>query len=361
MRNPTHVIVGVLLAAAAILLFRDPLLAMVALWDVSPMYSYGYTVPPISAFLLWSRREDLRRQPVAPSRGWGLAVVIVVLAVLAIGQVAAIQVVQQLAFIGLIAGLVLYLFGPVHLQIAAPAIAYLLFMVPMWDGLTEPLHWPFQNNSAKLGVAIIQAAGIPVHREGTLITLPNVVMEVARECSGVNYLVAVLALAVPLAMLRLRKTWRRVVLIVSALIVAALANGLRVALIGALAYFEIGSPLHGPLHVLHGLFVAAIGYVVLFVGLRLFQEDEHDDASPLPPPVHVGSWRLAEAGGLTAVLLSLAFVGVIPQAQDVVLAQPLEALPMQLGTWNAPGEDAKASAFAAVWSNADHRLIRRYR
>jgi len=356
--------VGVLLGVATILLFRDSLTAMRALWDVSPMYSYGYTVPPISAFLLWWRRDELMGQPVTPSRLWGGAAMLASLSILAIGQIAAVQVIQQLAFIGLIAGVVLYLFGRVHLQIAAPAIAYLLFMVPMWDAFTEPLHWPFQNNSAQLGVAIIQRLGIPVHREATLITLPNVVMEVARECSGVNYLIAVLALAVPLSLLRLRQAWRRVALITASLVVAALSNGLRVALIGVLAYLEIGSPLHGPLHMLHGLFVAAIGYVVLFVGLRLLQEpDEEVPSKSVAPVLPTGSWRRGEATGLAALLLALVFVGGIPQTHEIVLAQPLEALPQQLGTWSAmppsPG-DARAVSFTAVWSNADQRLTRRY-
>ena len=43
----------------------------------------------------------------------------------------------------------------------------------------------------------------------------------ARACSGVNYLVAVLALGLPLAYLYLRSSWRRAVLIASALLIAA--------------------------------------------------------------------------------------------------------------------------------------------
>lgn len=365
MRKPLDAGIGLLLTAGALLLFRDSLSAMVALWDVSPMYSYGYTVPPISAFLLWSKRQQFIRQTIAPSRGLGAVVMAGAVAVLAIGQIAAVQVVQQLAFIVLVVGLVLYLFGRRHLRIAAPALAYLLFMVPMWDALTESLHWPFQNNSAKLGVAMMQGIGIPVHREGTLISLPNVLLEVARECSGVNYLIAVVALALPLAWLRLHQTWRRIALVVASLVVAALANAIRVALIGTLAYLEIGSPLHGPLHVLHGLFVAAAGYVVLFAGLHILRERE----APTPrvasaPAVATGSWHRAEAGGLAGVLLALALVGASPQTHDAVLAHSLDTLPVQLGTWNSIAplpEDSKPSSFPAVWSNADQRLVRRYR
>ena len=116
---------------------------------------------------------------------------------------------------------------------------------------------------------ILQLVGVPAYHEGVTLHLPTITLEVARACSGVNYLIAVLALGLPLGYLYLPSLPRRAILIVSAVIIAAVSNSLRVALIGMLAYWEIGSPLHGPFHVLHGLFVSGIGYVVLFAGLRM--------------------------------------------------------------------------------------------
>ena len=99
---------------------------------------------------------------------------------------------------------------------------------------------------------MLQVVGIPAYREGLYLFLPNVTLEVARACSGVNYLVAILALGLPLGYLYLPTVWRRVLLLTMAIGVAAISNSLRVALIGVLSYLEIGSPLHGPGHVLHG-------------------------------------------------------------------------------------------------------------
>jgi EpsI family protein len=360
---------GVLLAAATLLVFREPLLAMVHRWDVSPMYSYGYFVPVVSAYLLWVRSAEFERAGMAPARLAGGAVLLASLAALAVGKVNAIQVLEQLAFISAVAGIILFLFGRRYLWLSAPAVGYLLFMVPMWDVFTEPLHPPFQENSARLGVAMMRAIDVPVFREGTIISLPNLTIEVARECSGVNYLVAVLALALPMAFLRLRGGWRRITLIVSALIVAALANGLRVALIGSLAYWEVGSPLHGPFHVLHGLFVAAVGFVVIFVGLRLLEDDAAPLGSSRQPvkqePVSRGTWRPGDAYGLATVFLTLAFVGVAPQAREVGLARPLESLPHNLGQWTTNpsglGSADRAPSPIAAWSSADRRLARVYR
>ena len=372
MRRSLDIVAGALLAAGAILAFREPVMAMVAKWDLSPMYSYGYMVPPISAFLLWSRRDELARRPIAPARFWGGAVIASSLALLVIGKVGTIQLLQQFAFVLAVAGIALFLFGWGRLMVCLPAIGYLLFMVPMWDVVTEPLHWPFQNLSAKIGVAMMQAIGVPVYRDGTLIALPNLLIEVARECSGINYLVAVLALALPLAFLRLHQTWRRVVVVGSALVVAALANSLRVALIGTLVYYDVGSPLHGPFHVLHGLFVAAIGYVVIFIGLHFLQA--HDTTPPVvrdsataphPAVATGGQWRAGEAFGLASLFWALAMVGVAPQARAVALAQPLEALPRQLVRWTADVPELQADRgqpqLMAAWADADGKMGRRYR
>ncbi len=370
MFRPIDIAVGAALAVGLMFAFADPLVAMVHQWDASPMYSYGYTVPLISTFLLWSRRDEFRRRPLRPARLPGALVLALSLALLVVGQVGAIQVVQQVAFVIAIVAIVLFLFGVDYLAVSAPAIAYLLFMVPLWDAFTEPLHWPFQNTSAQIGVAIMQAIGIPVHREGTFIALPNVLLEVARECSGINYLVAVLALALPLAFLRLRQTWRRVLLVVSALAIAALANGLRVALIGTLLYYEVGSPLHGPFHVLHGLFVAGIGYVVLFVGLRLLETDQPSISAPIVKPDGSAAappdrWRLLDACGLAVAFWTLVFVGVAPDARPIALAQPLEALPQRLGAWSIDtigpvGAAADRATALSAWSGADDHLRRLY-
>jgi EpsI family protein len=361
-----HLASAGLLVAGVFVVFWSPLRALVDQWSASPMYSHAFTVPFISLGLLWSWRDRFAVEALRPARLAAAPVLGVALLMVLAGGVAAVQIVQQLAFVVALAGIVLFLFGFAHLRISAPAIAYLLFMVPFWDVFTEPLHAPFQQNSAQLGVALMQAVNVPAYREGTIIALPNVVLEVARACSGVNYLVAVLALALPLALLRLHDWWRRVVLVVSAIVISALANGARVALIGVLAYLEIGSPLHGPFHVLHGLFVAGIGYVVLFAGLYWLESPEDAHAAPVPFSSAAAGrepWRVSDALALALVFWAVVFVGVSPSPVPVALAQPLAQLPLSLGDWTAgpagpAGDDVPTPTTA--WTDADDHLHRQY-
>ena len=354
--------------AALLFGYRPELTAMVQLWNASPMYSYGYTVPVISAALLWQRRHTLAS--LAPKPAWlaGTVVLLGSILVAIAGRAAGVQVLAQLAFVVSLTGSIMLLFGTGWLRVAWAPLAYLLLMVPVWDGFTEPLHAPFQLKSAEMGVFLLQLLGIPAHREGIYITLPAVTLEVARACSGINYLVAVIALGLPLAFVYLPGFWRRAALLIFAVVVAALSNGLRVALIGILSYFEIGSPLHGPFHVLQGLFVAGIGYVALFAGLRLLTPRDpaaSDGSQPDAPGSRVFAPGFVSA--TTVAVLIAVFVGLgsgvfARESQRLALEPALDTFPTRLDNWSASLlAGPRAGADDLQWPGADSELRRRYR
>jgi EpsI family protein len=347
------------LVVAMAVAFGPAVAGMRATWDATPMYSFGYIVPLIAAFLVWRRRDKLAGLRPAPWLVPGAALLLGSAALLTAGRLGGIQVAEQAAFVVALPAVVLVLWGGAVLQVVWFALAYLVLMVPFWEGLTEPLHLPFQQLSANLGIRMLHLVGIPAYREGLYLYLPNVTLEVARACSGVNYLVAILALGAPLGYLYLPTVGRRVLLLAMAIGVAAVSNSLRVALIGVLSYLDIGSPLHGPGHVLHGVFVSGIGYVVLLVGLRVL--------SPRQP---AASRATAEgAGGATALmpparlaLAASAFFGSVAvfltfyQPQPVPLPVAQAHLPERLGEWTSSG----LGGDAAWWHDPDDERRRRY-
>ncbi len=363
--------IAVAVTLALLFAYRGALASMVRLWNNSPMYSYGYTVPLISAYLLWSRRDALRALTPRPSWAIGSVVLLIGLLMTVAGRVGGIQVLEQLAFLVSLTAAVLLLFGVAYLRVAWASLAYLLLMVPLWDGFTERLHEPFQQRSAAIGVWLLHVIGVPAFREGTFITLPNLQIEVARVCSGVNYLVAVIALGLPLGYVFLRDNWRRLVLLGVAVLVAALSNGLRVALICALAYYEVGSPLHGPFHVLHGLFVAGIGYVVLFAGLRVLAPRNDREPAAEPAGSAVGAAATAPGSRFGTIHASAVLILVFLLTGSSLLARPsrpvpldrtLDALPAQLGEWTAdPPSRVRREAAPAQWPGADVGIARCYR
>ena len=142
------------------------------------------------------RREALAA--LTPQPSWALGSVVLLrrrCCMTIAGRAGGIQVLEQLAFLVSLTARRAHAVRRRRTSASRwAALAYLLLMVPLWDGFTEPLHEPFQQRSAAIGIWLLHGIGIPAFREGTFITLPNLQIEVARVCSGVNYLVAVVAL-----------------------------------------------------------------------------------------------------------------------------------------------------------------------
>lgn len=253
------------LTAALIYLYAPAFSALVNTWLVRPDFSHGFLILPISLYLVWLQREKLRHLRLQRSYLAGISVIIIAGAMLVLGDAASLITLQELSLPVMIVGLVLFLFGRVHLKTVGLPIAYLLFMIPFLDKLINPLHWPLQLLSAKMGVAFLMNLGFPALVQEQYIILPNITLEVAQACSGVKYLISIIAIGIPLAYITQKNLWSGIALVLSAVIIGVIANWIRVAAIGIWAYYG-GSVLHGPFHVFQALFVAQLGFIALFVG-----------------------------------------------------------------------------------------------
>ena len=115
---------------------------------------------------------------------------------------------------------------------------------------------------------------------------------------------------------------------------------------------------------LHGLFVAGIGYVVLFVGLRILESRQaHDSAvtSQSSRSHASSSWSLTTVSALAAACWLLALVGTTPASVPVALARPLDHLPSQIGGWTREWVGPETTPTPADWNKADSQILRRYR
>lgn len=357
---------GALLVAAFVFCYAEVFTIMAKQWSGSDSYSYGFLIPLISVYLIWTRLGQLGEIQPNPDYWSGALVMAAGFAMLILGHVGTIIVLQELSLIVALCGSVLVLFGKRFLRALAMPIAYLLFMIPfIWDWLTAGLHFPLQLFSAWLGGNLLNALGVPVYREGAYLHLPNITLEVARVCSGVSYLIAVGALSIPLASLYLKSWRRRIALVAFAVIVAILSNGVRVTLIGIFSYYNLSEDVHGPLHVFQGLFVSVIGYVAIFAGLGVLSRGTRKEQSRAIRSVTpiASSGVVGHVYGYKSLILALTFlvVGTLRYAYAVSAVPPaldLAQFPQEVGGWvgNAGNPDPILSEL-----EADQSLSRVYR
>lgn len=355
---------GILVLLLGIVYF-DTAVSLVKLWSSRDDYSHGFIVPFVSAFLVWHMRHRLQGIPVRPALLWGTLLTLCGLLTLLLGHVGSAPLVQQFSLLVTIPGLVWLLFGTDYLKALALPLTYLLFMVPVLDVVLDfdSLHLPFQYFAATVATKALQLFGIPAIQDFTFIDLPDQSLEVANACSGLRYLISILAVGVPLAHVTQRTLRRQALLIGSAVLIGIFANPVRVTLIGA--WVSGGGELtHGPFHLLQGLFVSVIGFVCLFVLAFRLQEKSVPDLGAslagdygIEQHVDATKTRLAWAG---AFILLLVLGGYLHISSPLPVPAPEEitALPLILDDWTGT-ETSPAEQFRLT--GADFELCRSYR
>lgn len=255
--------VGVL-AVLLGLLYLPVIPPMVVQWWRDPNYSHGFLIPLVSLFLVWRRREALRDLPKVPS-DWGLPVMVVGISTLTVGILGAELFTTRSSMIAVISGIVIYLGGWRMFRALLFPIAYLIFMVPLPFLVFNAVAFPLQLLAAKVAQASLQVLGIPVLREGNVIHLPGVSLEVVDACSGIRSLMSLAALGTLFAYFTQRPLWKRAVLVLSTVPIAVATNALRVSGTGLLAYRFGGKAAEGFFHEFSGLVIFGSAFLLLFL------------------------------------------------------------------------------------------------
>jgi exosortase len=128
-----------------------------------------------------------------------------------------------------------------------------------------PLIVQLQLFVSEIGVAIVHGLGVPVVREGNVITLAGGDnLFVAEACSGITSIITLTPLAVVLAYFTERSLWRRALLIAAVVPVAMAGNLLRVVLtIVASDAFGVERATESVLHESAGLLTFVLACLLL--------------------------------------------------------------------------------------------------
>lgn len=251
------------LAVVATLVLYAPIVAgMVKEWSEFPSLSHGFAVPLISAYLLWRRRDLLAEAPIEGST-IGLPVIVVALAMLVIGSLGGEPFVARLSLPLALFGIVVFLMGGRVARYAWVPIAYLAFMIPLPYLTLKALMYQSRLFDAGLTATALGWLGVPVLRDGVMLHLPNMTLEVADDCSSVPAIAALLALGAAYAQMQARPTWIRATLTLAAAPLGLLSNIIRLILTSLGAYYLGPIALNNTIHKFNGTSVFLLTVVLL--------------------------------------------------------------------------------------------------
>ncbi len=153
-----------------------------------------------------------------------------------------------LSFVVIWTGGFLLCYGSTALRAGAFPLLFLLLMIPFPDPVLNWIIHLLQQGSTDITYSIFRAVGIPAHREGFLISVPGVTIEVAKECSSIRSSMALLITCLLAAHLYLRTWWKAFVFVLLSLPLSVIKNGIRIATLTLLSVYVNPGFLHGNLH-----------------------------------------------------------------------------------------------------------------
>jgi len=242
------------------ILFAQPFANTTAAWWNDPEAGHGLLLVPLALILAWRRGID---PEATPSHAAGLTILGLAVALRYVAALAADPFLARSAMFLALAALVVYAWG--WRQVAGwwlPA-ALLVLSVPLPDAILGSLALPLQLKASSLGATLLSWRGLPVHLDGNVIRLPGHDLFVTEACSGLRSLTALLSIGVLLGGVLLRSPWARMAIIVLAIPVAVIVNGVRVFVTGFLVAFVDPSLAEGFTHITEGWLLFLVAFAIL--------------------------------------------------------------------------------------------------
>jgi len=330
-------------------------------WD-SSTYNHILLIPPILVWLVLQRKTETAR--LVPSAWWpGLVVVGGATMLWVLGDFSGLNLARQLAVVVMLQGAALALLGPRVAAAQLFPLGYMLALVPFGDEMIPFL----QTITAKLTMVILALTQVPATIDGVFISTRFGYFEVAEACSGVKFLIAMVAYGVLVCNVCFQSWPRRAAFMALSLVVPVLANGVRawgtIFIAG-----KVGIAFAASFdHVFYGwVFFAVVMGLVMAAGWRFFDravdaplvDGDKIEASPFLARLE----RMAlPSGAAMGAIAALALAGLAWSAAANRMAAPMPdliTLPAVPG-WHS-AVDAPDAAWSPLHTGADHRLKGRY-
>jgi len=287
--------------------------SMIAIYERNETFAHCWLVVPMVLWLVW-RRGDVAAARAGSPAWYSLASLLVAACISWLGMRVNAAFVAQFAMVAMVPLLVWSALGTAATAELVVPLLLLFFVVPFGDFLVPQLiEW-----TGNFVVLAIQASGVPVFREGNLLTIPTGRWSIIEACAGLRYLIASVLVGVLFAYLSYRSWTRRIAFVAASIAVPIVANWLRAYMIVMLGHLTNNRLAVGVDHIIYGWLFFGIVMLVLFaVGARWREDLEpasgeaRADAATRSP----GFTRLRDMLGSPAAIAGAVIVAVSALAQ----------------------------------------------
>ncbi|MGA2965485.1 MAG: exosortase/archaeosortase family protein [Terriglobales bacterium] len=257
---------GVVLLLLIACLYASILARLFLQWvgpNRDPNFEHGIFVPLFALFLLWQDRKKLKAIISSPS--WiGLPLLVLGLLMLVLGVLGAELFFSRVSLLVLLAGLVLLFKGRTFFRAILFPWAFLILMVPIPALILQQVTFPLQLLASRLATALLEFVGVPVLRQGNVIVLAAMPLNIVEACSGIRSLLTLVTLAIIYGCLLESRKWVRVALALMAVPIAVAANSFRIFGTGLLVQYWDPDKAEGFFHAFSGWLIFMVALIMLF-------------------------------------------------------------------------------------------------
>jgi exosortase A len=338
-------------------LFHRDVMHMASIWWNASTFNHCLLILPIIGWLIYQRKDQLvLLRPVCwwPGLIWLAGGAFAWL----LGDAAGVGLLRQGGIIVMLQGLVFALLGRNVARGLAFPFFYMFFLVPFGEEIVPLL----QTITAKMCMVLLALVNVPAKIDGIFITTAGGYFKVAEACSGVKFLIAMVALGALVSSLCFKTLRRRAVFMLACFVVPVLTNSVRAwgtIMIAQNGNIDFAASFD---HVFYGwIFFAIVIFIVMGLGWKFFDKD------PLAPAFNVTDLQgpmearigINLAAVLAALLIAAPMIWSIAAKPDRDSLPAYIALPHVVG-WQIVPYQPKHGWYPRFDGN-DHHLLGRYR
>lgn len=264
--------------------FQQLLAVVLLLWAYTPIfiwmwgrwftrdtyYSHGILVPFVTLYLIWQKREELRKIP-KKRAPWSLALLAVGIALYLVSTILRIYFPSALSMLVVLVALILYFYGTKTLRTIAFPIFFLMFMIPLPLYMIVNISFQMKLFAATIAAKILNLLGLQAIRDGSVIKLHNTFVVVDDTCSGLRSLISLTALGSIFAYMINAPMYKRLLLFFTTIPIAIITNVCRVVLLSVFSEAWGAEVTKGFLHDFTGFMVFALAFAMLYMIGRLLE------------------------------------------------------------------------------------------
>lgn len=233
-------------------------------------YSHGVLIPFVTAFLIWQKRDILRKiQPkISP---WGLRIFFIGIAIHLLSAFFRVYFSSGFSMIIVLFGLILHFYGSKVLKELLFPISFLFFMVPLPMVVITGLSFRLKIFAAQIAVIALNDMRLFCVQHGSTIVMQHAHVIVEDVCSGLRSLITLMALGSLFAYGMKASFLKKSILFVSTIPIAVITNVGRIILLAFISEIWGAKYALGPIHEASGIIVFLGAFCLLYVVQKMIE------------------------------------------------------------------------------------------